>query len=273
MRFLKSGEFAELCGTTKNTLIHYDQMGLLKPARVAESGYRLYLASQRYRFLSVRVLADSGMPLQEVKRVLKTDDARALATSLDATRGEIEARIASLRESLERIDEVARQARAACEIDASSIGVIRRPARRIAMLGVAAVGLGAYSDDLVVRRDLEVAALLAEAGPMAELAPYGGVCREAPTPDRDVAYDDLFYVLPDDSAYSGATVELEAGEYVVASYDGPCSGLGRAHASLVVFARGQGLRGDLPRCEISALKLLDQEDRYRCSIEMRALGI
>ena len=150
MRFLKSGEFAELCGTTKNTLIHYDQMGLLKPARVAESGYRLYLASQRYRFLPVRALADSGMPLQEVKRVLETDDARALATSLDATRGEIEARIASLRESLERIDEVARQARTACEIDAGSIGVIRRPARRIAMLGVAAVGLGAYSDDLVV---------------------------------------------------------------------------------------------------------------------------
>ena len=89
MRFLKSGEFAELCGTTKNTLIHYDQMGLLKPARVAESGYRLYLASQRYRFLSVRALADSGMPLQEVKRVLETDDARALATSLDATRGEL----------------------------------------------------------------------------------------------------------------------------------------------------------------------------------------
>lgn len=37
--FLKCGEFAALCGTTKNTLIHYDRLGLLSPAYVTESGY------------------------------------------------------------------------------------------------------------------------------------------------------------------------------------------------------------------------------------------
>ncbi|MBQ9001712.1 MAG: hypothetical protein IJ087_07665 [Eggerthellaceae bacterium] len=79
-------------------------------------------------------------------------------------------------------------------------------------------------------------------------------------------------MLPNDSASGGATVGLEAGDYVVASYDGPFSGLGSAHASLVEHARGSGLRGDLPRFEISALKLLDQEGRYRCTIEMRALA-
>lgn len=269
MRFLKSGEFAKLCCTTKNTLIHYDQMGLLKPARVAESGYRLYLASQRYRFLSVKALADSGMPLQEVKRVLDTDDAHELAASLDATRDEIEARIAGLRESLARIDEVARQARAACEMGNGSISLASRPVRRLAVLGVSASGPDAFSDAAVVRRDLEVARLLSEAGPAAELSPYGCMCTTAPAPDGRIAYDDLFYVLPDGTAYRGATVVIEAGEYVVAGYDGPFSEVGHAHAALVDYAREWGLRDDLPRYEISTLKMLDQEGRYRCTVEMR----
>ena len=149
MRFLKSGEFAKLCCTTKNTLIHYDQMGLLKPARVAESGYRLYLASQRYRFLSVRALADSGMPLQEVRRMLDTDDAHELAASLDATRDEIEARIAGLRESLARIDEVACQARAACEMDDGSIGLASRSELQLARTPATA---SSPSSRLVCRR-------------------------------------------------------------------------------------------------------------------------
>ena len=41
-KYLKTGEFASLCGVTKDTLFHYDDIGLLKPARVGENGYRLY---------------------------------------------------------------------------------------------------------------------------------------------------------------------------------------------------------------------------------------
>ena len=47
MNYPKSGEFAERCGTTKNTLIRYDNIDLLKPAYVAASGYRLYLPLPR----------------------------------------------------------------------------------------------------------------------------------------------------------------------------------------------------------------------------------
>ena len=182
MRYLKTGEFAKLCGTTKNTLIHYDQMRLFKPAHVTESGYRNYLASQRYRFFSVRALAYSGMSLQEVRRVLDTDDAPTLISALDATHDEIEARIASLRESLERIDEVTRQAQAACEMEAGSFHIVRRPVRKLAMLGVPLDVLDAYAEDEVVLRDLEIASILVKGGPKAALAPYGGVCKEKPIP-------------------------------------------------------------------------------------------
>ena len=81
----------------------------------------------------------------------------------------------------------------------------------------------------------------------------------------------MFYVLPDDVAYNGVINELEAGDYVVTSYDGPVTGLNVAHASLIAYAREQGFCNDLPRYEIATLKLLDTEDRYRCTIEMKAV--
>ena len=43
----KTAEFAALCGVKKDTLLHYDHIGLLKPQRVGENGYRYYSARQR----------------------------------------------------------------------------------------------------------------------------------------------------------------------------------------------------------------------------------
>ena len=39
---LKTAAFAALCGVKKDTLLHYDRIGLLKPSRVGENGYRYY---------------------------------------------------------------------------------------------------------------------------------------------------------------------------------------------------------------------------------------
>jgi hypothetical protein len=38
----RTKEFAELAGVTVRTLDNYDRLGLLKPARRTESGYRFY---------------------------------------------------------------------------------------------------------------------------------------------------------------------------------------------------------------------------------------
>ena len=38
--YLTTGEFAKLCGVKKQTLFHYDQIGILKPELSGENGYR-----------------------------------------------------------------------------------------------------------------------------------------------------------------------------------------------------------------------------------------
>ena len=39
-------KLAEISGVTKRTLRYYDEIGLLKPARVNSSGYRIYGANE-----------------------------------------------------------------------------------------------------------------------------------------------------------------------------------------------------------------------------------
>lgn len=66
-KYLSSGEFARLCGTTKDTLFHYDDIGLLKPAKVGENGYRCYSVNQVMLFDLISLLKEVGMSLGEIR--------------------------------------------------------------------------------------------------------------------------------------------------------------------------------------------------------------
>ena len=46
------GQFAEIHGVTKKTLMWYDEMGLVKPAVIGENGYRYYSYHQSSTLLS-----------------------------------------------------------------------------------------------------------------------------------------------------------------------------------------------------------------------------
>ncbi len=64
-------EFAALCGVTKHTLYHYDDIGLLKPCLIHENGYRYYSIEQVYKFQIISILKKAGTPLKEIKTYLK----------------------------------------------------------------------------------------------------------------------------------------------------------------------------------------------------------
>ena len=68
--FFSIQEFASICGTTKNTLYHYDEIGLFKPDRVENNGYRKYSMEQFFQFDVIVTLRDSGASLKEIKRYL-----------------------------------------------------------------------------------------------------------------------------------------------------------------------------------------------------------
>ena len=68
-------EFAQLAGVTVRTLHHYDRLGLLKPGRRTERGYRLYGDRDLGRLEQIVVLKFIGLPLKEIRKLLKGESA------------------------------------------------------------------------------------------------------------------------------------------------------------------------------------------------------
>ena len=80
---LKAGEFAHLCGTTKETLRHYKDIGLLMPVAKAENGYQLYSPLQISDYLLISSLQQAGCSLQEIKGYLSEPDSEALENVME----------------------------------------------------------------------------------------------------------------------------------------------------------------------------------------------
>ena len=63
-------ELSRLSGVTTRTLRWYDQIGLLKPSRVAESGYRYYGRAEVDRLQDILYYRALGVELARIKECL-----------------------------------------------------------------------------------------------------------------------------------------------------------------------------------------------------------
>lgn len=70
-RYLHSGQFAALCRTTKETLRHYRDIGLIEPVFMANNGYACYSPLQLGDFMLVTALQRAGSSLADIGRYLE----------------------------------------------------------------------------------------------------------------------------------------------------------------------------------------------------------
>jgi DNA-binding transcriptional MerR regulator len=75
-------EVARMSGVTARTLRHYDEIGLLPPARIGFNGHRYYEEEQLLRLQQILVLRALGVGLPEIARILGEQ-----VDELDALRG------------------------------------------------------------------------------------------------------------------------------------------------------------------------------------------
>jgi DNA-binding transcriptional MerR regulator len=63
-------ELARMSGVTARTLRHYDDIGVLKPARVGDNGYRWYEREQLLRLQEILLMRQVDLDLPTIARVL-----------------------------------------------------------------------------------------------------------------------------------------------------------------------------------------------------------
>ena len=68
------GELSALSHVSIRTLRHYDKLGLLKPARVTEAGYRQYDEAALQRLHTILLFRELEFPLSDIKRILDAPD-------------------------------------------------------------------------------------------------------------------------------------------------------------------------------------------------------
>ena len=97
---------SRLSGVTTRTLRWYDEIGLLKPSRVAESGYRYYGPAEVDRLQDILYYRALGVELARIKRCLDDPSFDRLAalrshlTALEAERARLEGLIRSVRQTI-----------------------------------------------------------------------------------------------------------------------------------------------------------------------------
>ncbi len=101
-------EIARIASTTSRTLRHYGEVGLVRPSRVGDNGYRYYDRDALVRLQRVLLLRELGLGIPAIAELLagQTDDVVALETHLRWLTQEQE-RLARQRESVQKtIDEL-----------------------------------------------------------------------------------------------------------------------------------------------------------------------
>lgn len=72
MRTVK--EVSKLTGISVRTLHYYDEIGLLKPSSITESGYRLYDEESLEKLQHIMLFRELEFPLKDIKRIINGSD-------------------------------------------------------------------------------------------------------------------------------------------------------------------------------------------------------
>ncbi|MBI9083269.1 MAG: MerR family transcriptional regulator [Desulfobacterales bacterium] len=72
-RMYKITELGRQFGLSRTALLYYDRIGLLKPSGRTDSGYRIYMESDRDRLETICAYRQAGLTLEEIRNILDSD--------------------------------------------------------------------------------------------------------------------------------------------------------------------------------------------------------
>ncbi|WP_229068809.1 MerR family transcriptional regulator [Actinoplanes sp. DH11] len=102
---LTIGQVAEYAGVTVRAVRHYHRIGLLPEPERNASGYRTYGAPALVSLIKIRTLANAGVPLTQISRMLEADEATLTAAveQIDARLGDEIERLEASRQQVRKL--------------------------------------------------------------------------------------------------------------------------------------------------------------------------
>lgn len=95
-KLYKPNEFYEVTGVSRETLRHYVEKGLLRPAEITEKGYALYGEREVMQMMLLRYYRSCNMAVEEVRDLLWSKDMEHQVWELDRTVESLEEQIREL---------------------------------------------------------------------------------------------------------------------------------------------------------------------------------
>ena len=237
---LSIGSFSRVSGLTVKALRHYDEIGLLEPARVDRwTGYRYYGLEQARAAEAIRRLRSLEVPLDEVRELLEADEP-VVRERLAVHRASLEGRAVETKRILDELDRII-DGKEKLVPDATQLApeleVKQVPARRVVF--VAERVHMEKMQEAVPRNINRVAEAIGgrHAGP-----PF---CK-CPAPDEEGYFEtEVGWPVPDDVEVEAPfeAAEYPGGTALVMKHVGPYDELGRSYRFMAEQLEERGLKG------------------------------
>ena len=237
---LSIGAFSRVSGLTVKALRHYDEIGLLEPARVDEStAYRYYGLEQARTAEAIRRLRSLEVPLDEIRELLGADEV-LVRERLAVHRARLEGRAVETERILDELDRII-DGREKLVPDAKQLApelqVKQVPARRVVFV---AERVHMEKMQEAVPRNIR---RVAEAIGMRHTGPPFCKC---PAPDEEGYFEtEVGWPVSDDVEVDPPfeVAEYPGGTALVMKHVGPYEELGRSYRLMAEQLEERGLTG------------------------------
>ena len=281
-----TGEFANLCETTRKTLYHYERIGLLAPTVVDDANnYRYYSENDYFRFFIINVLADAGFSLEQVASIVQKGDLQVTMGHIKSARAALEKEIKQLKLRNACLRELEGELATWGEAEIGKPALKERPDYRYPIVANRAQhqdeldSMGGFKEALDNMKKFfegDLAMLLA---PMGNSAPVRQFLDGNCSTSSDIVYD-LLYLAPSvpitKKTASRIDVHLKpAGVYAEVYYTGPWGGILEAYDMLIAFLEEHELVPVDRFYEIpeSALFDIEYNSRLRSIVSVRGVPV
>lgn len=122
MKYLTVNAFAKICGVSKHTLYHYEDVGILKPVFVSENNYRYYSYRQYDKLRFILALRELDISIEEIRNYINSssDD---LDIFLGANIEKIDAKIEQLKRMKQFMEDLIEQSKSVKKADLQGISI------------------------------------------------------------------------------------------------------------------------------------------------------